>query len=166
MLSLLKTLFEDLDAWIATENVRRHGNGDFAFRKCEIKLLGQMSLLANEKVNAILKLVGTVDLDAHLEQMDHLIKMKMIELLNKNKLVYDEDSEKIWIPRGSQFQALHKLDNLLVSIIDPESALVSKAIKAKYKNKQLIQDAIASENFQNLIDRIEANGGDLNFFLE
>ena len=53
-----------------------------------------------------------------------------------------------------------------VKLLDAESALVSKAVKAPKKNKLLIVDAIASEKFPNLIERIEKNGGDLKFFLE
>jgi hypothetical protein len=131
-----------------------------------VKLLGQISLLANEKVSAVLNLVGTVDLDAHLEKMEFPVKRKMLELLKDRNLVYDEDSEKIWIPPGSKFENFLKFDNLSVFRLDPESVLVSKAIKAKQKNKQLIQDAIASEKFSNLIERIGKNGGKLSFFLE
>lgn len=46
-----------------------------------------------------------------------------------------------------------------------ESALVSKAVKAKEKNKVLIIDAIASGEFPNLVERIEANDGDLEYFV-
>ena len=84
MLKVLKKVFKDVDAWIEKENSRRREDGLAPFQKCEIKILGQMSLLNNEKVSAILG----------------------------------------------------------------------------------IQSAIASEKFPNLIDRIAANGGDLNFFAE
>ena len=166
MQKILEVIFRNLDQWIESENSQRRQDGGFALPKCEVKLLGQMSLLANTKVVATLSLVGTVDMDAKLEKMDHAIKRKMIELLKANNLVYDEDSEKIWLPTGSRFETLFKLKTLKVSIVDPESALVSKAVKAKEKNKLLIQEAIASDSFPNLVDRIQANGGDLNFFVE
>ncbi|MCB9026436.1 MAG: hypothetical protein H6625_08985 [Bdellovibrionaceae bacterium] len=52
-----------------------------------------------------------------------------------------------------------------IKLLDPESALVSKAVKAKDKNKVLILDAIASECFPNLARRIQDNGGDLKYFI-
>jgi len=52
-----------------------------------------------------------------------------------------------------------------VKLLDPESALVSKAVKDPTKNKVLIIDAIASGKFLNLVERIEANGGNLEYFL-
>lgn len=166
MIEVLKRLFRELDLWITRENESRDKEGVFKFRKCEIKLLGQMSLLANERVSAWLDLVGTRDLDADLGNIEHPIKRRMIELLKANRLEYDEDSEKIWLPAGKKFEVLFRFKNLTVSILDPESALVSKAIKAKEKNKQLIQEAIALNKFPNLIDRIEENGGDIEYFLE
>lgn len=124
-----------------------------------------MSLLSNEKVSAILELVGTRDLDANLV-MDNQIKIKMIGILKSKNLVYDELSRDIWIPSGSKFEKLFKFSNVEVFRLDAESALVSKAVKAKEKNKSLIQEAIASEKFSKLIDRIEDAGGDLKYFLE
>jgi hypothetical protein len=53
-----------------------------------------------------------------------------------------------------------------VKLLDSESALVSKAVKAPEKNKLLIVDAIASEQFPNLLKRIEEHGGNLKYFLE
>jgi hypothetical protein len=56
--------------------------------------------------------------------------------------------------------------NIEVKLIDAESTLVSKAIHAPKKNKQLIRQAIASDKFPDLVDRIIENKGKLDFFLE
>jgi hypothetical protein len=53
-----------------------------------------------------------------------------------------------------------------VKLIDAESTLVSKAIHAPQKNKQLVRQAIASGKFSKLVDRIIENNGKLDFFLE
>jgi hypothetical protein len=53
-----------------------------------------------------------------------------------------------------------------VKLIDAESTLVSKAIHAPQKNKQLIRQAIAIDKFPDLVDRIIENNGKLDFFLE
>ena len=90
----------------------------------------------------------------------------MLELLDKNGLVYDEDSHLVWIPEDAKAIDLFRLKNIEVKLIDAESALVSKAIHAPQKNKQLIRQAIASGKFPDLIDRIIENNGKLDFFLE
>jgi hypothetical protein len=54
---------------------------------------------------------------------------------------------------------------LTVECLDPESVLVSKAVKAPAKNKQLLRQAIASNQFPSLVDRILKHGGRLEEFL-
>ena len=53
-----------------------------------------------------------------------------------------------------------------MKLIDAESTLVSKAIYAPKKNKQLIRQAIDSDKFPLLVERIIENNGKLDFFLE
>jgi len=65
----------------------------------------------------------------------------------------------------SVFGELFEFGNVTVKTVDPESALVSKAVKAPAKNKQLIRQAIASNQFDNLVDRILASGGKLEDFI-
>lgn len=144
-------------------NLTRREEGLLPLGKAEVRLLGQMSLLANEKASLLLSLARTADLDALLT-MNHLLKDELKKLLKKEGLLYDEDSHLIWIPEGAKFDGLFTFANVTVLAIDPESALVSKAVKAPEKNKQLIRQAIASGKFPGLIDRIEVNGGDLEFF--
>ena len=89
-----------------------------------------------------------------------------MELLEANGLVYDEDSHLTWIPEKAEEVELFKFKNIEVKLIDAESTLVSKAIHAPQKNKQLIRQAIASDKFPDLVDRIIENKGKLDFFLE
>jgi hypothetical protein len=83
-----------------------------------------------------------------------------------NGLVYDEDSHLVWIPKDAKTINLFNFENIEVKLIDAESTLVSKAIHAPQKNKQLIRQAVASGQFPDLIDRIIENNGKLDFFLE
>jgi len=76
--------------------------------------------------------------------MDSVVKKELTSILKKYGLIYDGDSKLIWIPPGAKFEILFDLKNVVVKSIDPESALVSKAVKAPEKNKQLIREAIAS----------------------
>ncbi len=165
MKKLLKKVFKTLDIKIADENRVRVESGGLLVPKCEITILGQMSLLTNDKVSSFLTLAQTGDMDA-LISLNTFVKIELKKLLIENGLVYDEDSEKIWIPKESGYEELFNFPFIHVRIIDAESALVSKAIKAPLKNKQLIREAIASERFQGLADRILHYGGDLEFFAE
>ncbi len=130
----------------------------------EIQLLGQMCLLVNPRVSAILHLAQTADLDAFL-RMDAFVKEELKKLLAEAGLIYDEDSTLVWIPDEAIFEPLFALTNLTVLALDPESALVSKAVKAPEKNKALIREALASGKFSKLTDRIVNAGGRLEAFL-
>ena len=133
--------------------------------KSEVLIFGQMSLMLNESVATILNLIQTGDMDAKL-RMDYFTKNKLLDLLKENGLVYDEDSHLIWVPKNAKVIELFKFKNIEVKLIDAESALVSKAIHAPQKNKQLIRQAIGSNKFPALIDRIIENNGTLEYFLE
>ncbi|MBS1962192.1 MAG: hypothetical protein JST04_08250 [Bdellovibrionales bacterium] len=124
-----------------------------------------MSLLSNEAVSAVLSLAETGDLDA-LVDAEYAVLRELKTLLRDVGLIYDELSPEIWIPPGASFETLFEFSNIVVKRIDPESALVSKAVKAREKNRLLVQEAVASEKFPNLLARIEKHGGDLAYFLE
>jgi len=160
----IEKIFTRLDKRIDDLRKQRWDHGELGVSKVEVKLLGQMSLLVNQKVAAILSLTQTADLDAFLT-IDSFVKDELKALLKEEGLVYDEDSPFIWIPADARFEELFQLKNISVAAIDPESALVSKAVKAPDKNKLLIREAIASSAFPGLVDRILKNGGDLENFV-
>lgn len=159
----LKVVFKGLDGRIDKINRLRRDEGLLSVPKAEVKLLGQMSLLSNEKVSMLLSLTQTADMDALLA-MDQAVKEELKRLLKKQGLLYDEDSYLIWIPKSATFEERFNFKNVIVKAIDPESALISKAVKAPEKNKQLIREAIASGEFPGLVARIEKSGGNLEFF--
>ncbi len=160
-----ETLFKELDTRIEAVNHKRTKEGVMPLPRAEVILLGQMSLLANERVSMLLTLAQTADMDALLT-MDAVLKEELRKVLKKHGMVYDEDSHLVWVPKGATFGKLFAFKNVIVKAIDPESALVSKAVKAPDKNKQLIREAIALGKFPHLVDRIEKNGGNLEFFAE
>jgi hypothetical protein len=98
--------------------------------------------------------------------MDNFTKGKLIEILERNRLVYDADSHLVWIPEDYQTIKFLDLKYIEVSLIDAESVLLSKAVHAPAKNRQLIRQAIVSDYFPNLVDRIITSGGKLEHFLE
>jgi hypothetical protein len=159
----LHNLFIELDQRVEALNRERREEGLSVVAKASVRLLGQMSLLSNDEVSLLLTLAQTGDLDALLT-MDWVVKEELKKILKKHGLIYDEDSYLIWIPPGAKFNELFDLAHVIVETIDPESALVSKAVKAPAKNKQLIREAIASDEFPTLVDRILKNGGKLEDF--
>ena len=165
MKRLIKKIFTDLNQIIELENLQRLKEGTLTIPKSEVIIFGQMSLMLNESVATILNLIQTGDMDAKL-RMDYFTKNKLLELLKSNGLVYDEDSHLVWIPEDAKVIELFNFNNIEVKMIDAESTLVSKAIHAPQKNKQLIRQAIASGKFPALVDRIIENNGKLDFFLE
>jgi len=161
MEALFREIFTKLDQSVEAENLRRREDGQLQMKKSEVLILGQTSLLLDKKLSAKLGLLQTADLDAKL-QMEYFVKSQLKELLKERGLVYDEDSEKIFIPRGSLELDLFDFKNVVVKRLDSESVIVSKAVKAPQKNRQLIQSSVVETAlFRNLIPRIEAEGGDL-----
>ena len=165
MKKLMKKIFTDLNLAVELENFQRLKDGTLIIPKSEVLLLGQMSLMLNESVAAFLNLIQTADMDAKL-RMDYFTKNKLLDLLKAKGLVYDEDSHLVWIPENTKVIELFRFKNIEVKLIDAESILLSKAIHAPQKNKQLIRQAIASGKFPDLVDRIIENNGKLDFFLE
>jgi hypothetical protein len=111
------------------------------------------------------------DLPAIFKKLDARIddgtqaRTELQKLLKEEGLVLDPDSGKIWIPPGSKFEELCTYSLVEAWRLDAESALLSKAVKAPAKNKELLQEAIASEAFPGLVKRILENGGNLENFV-
>jgi hypothetical protein len=160
----MEKLFIELNDQIEKIITERRHEGLTGLPRAKVQLLGQMSLLVNKKVSMTLSLAQTGDLDAFLT-MENVVKIEFKKLLKPLGLIYDEDSYLIWIPDDAKFSTLFDIDHVWVEVIDPESALVSKAIKAPEKNKQLIREAIASGAFPTLVDRILKHGGKLENFV-
>jgi hypothetical protein len=93
----LKTLFSELNVTVEKIDRERRAEGLLPIPKAKVQLLGQMSLLSNDKVSPLLSLAQTGDLDALL-RMEHVVKVELKRLLQKHGLIYDEDSSLIWIP--------------------------------------------------------------------
>ena len=162
MKKLMEKIFTDLNQAVEFENLQRLKEGTLTIPKSEVLLLGQMSLMLNESVVKILNLIQTGDMGAK-PRMDYFTKNKLLDLLEANGLVYDEDSHLIWIPEDAKVIELFKFKHIEVKLIDAESTLVSKAIHAPHKNKQLVRQAIASGKFPEMVDRIIENNGKLDF---
>jgi len=87
----LELIFKELNERVDFINKERLVEGGLRVSKAEVRLLGQMSLLVNKKVSAILSLAQTADIDAQLD-MDSVVKKELTSILKKYGLIYDEDA--------------------------------------------------------------------------
>jgi hypothetical protein len=165
MKKFMEKIFADLNQTVELENRQRLEDGTLMISKSEVIIYGQMSLMLNESAATFLKLIQTADMDAQL-RMDYFTKNKLLELLKAKGLVYDDDSHLVRIPKDAKTIELFQFKNIEVKLIDAESILVSKAIHAPQKNKQLIRQAIETGKFPTLVDRIIESNGNLEYFLE
>jgi hypothetical protein len=131
--------------------------------KVKDQLLEIFNAINSADLTYDLNLIQTGDVDA-LIQADYFYKSELKKILPKYGFIYDEDSPYIFIPEDSHFNSFASLSLIEVDVIDPESALVSKAVKAPEKNKNLIREALHKNTFLNLAKRIIKNGGNLSDF--
>lgn len=160
----LLQIFTELDERLGELDRERRELGGLGLTKTRVEVLGQMSLLANRQVSAVLSLAYTADLDAKVEDGSP-VRFELQKILAREGLVLDPSSNAIWIPPDGKFERMCDLKFVEVELLDAESALVSKAVKAPGKNKELLQEAIASDHFPTLVERILRYGGKLEDFV-
>ncbi len=163
-MKLIDEILKELEAAIKNHNTERESEGLPSLPRLEIKLLGQFSLMVDPKASRNLTLASTMDVDA-LIHGEYVLKQDLKYILKRKGLKLDELSGEIWIPPESKFIPLYRSKYISCSYLDPISSLVSKAIKAKEKNRLLIRDAIASFG-KPLVKLIEKHGGDASYFQE
>ena len=160
-MKLIDKVIKDLEAALM---LRREDLGPDAMpgEKIEINILGQMSLLMNKDVSSKIHLAYTKDVDALLKGKWGEAKV-FRDILKTNGLEFDELSAEVWIPKDAEFIEYYDSTWIRVSYLDPISALTSKAIKAKEKNRNLIHDALHVYG-DRLATRLSSYGGDVTYF--
>ena len=160
----LKKIFKELDLKICERDEEAQREGFLFNPNFEIKILGQMSLIANVDVASKFDLIGTMDVDAYTKGT-RWIEKEFDNLLKNEGLRLDSDSSLIWMPEESTYTEFIEGKYLKVFLVDPIYCLASKAIKAKEKNKVLIMEALV-EYGEELEDLIKKYKGDLEYFYE
>lgn len=144
----LDRIFESLEKAIEIENQsRRFDELDESelIGRTEIRIMGQMSLLTNDTVHRQIKLVGTLDVDAAVDGGYYgWVGKKFDELLRAQNLELDQYADEIWLPKGASFDEIFSSKHLSCLRLNHLDALVSKAVKAKVKNRLLIQQALVA----------------------
>ena len=162
-MELLNAIIDNLTKRLSQINLERAQDGLPALRKFEIQLLGQMALQLNPDFPKEIMLASTTDLDA-LVVGDWAARVALKESLSQQGLLYDELSTEIWIPPGAKFVTLFESALVQISALEPIAVLVSKAVKAREKNRFLVAQAL--KHFGNeLSTQIEEHAGDLQFFI-
>lgn len=159
-MKLIDNLIKELEEQL---RLRREELGEDSLNsKIEIHMLGQMSLLMNKNIAEKITLVQTNDVDA-------LLKGKTGEaqvfkrVVRSKGLEFDELSREVWIPKDAEFLEYYDSPFVRVTYLDPISALISKAIKAKEKNRILVREALIIYG-DALATKIISNGGDIDYF--
>tara|TARA_R110002049_G_scaffold215980_2_gene387380 strand:+ start:1228 stop:1719 length:492 start_codon:yes stop_codon:yes gene_type:complete len=128
----------------------------------EMKIMGQMALLADEEISSRIELNATFDVDAHIKASVEVLRI-LDQLLKENGLALDMLSDEIWMPPDTVWETFYEGDYVKILKARPTDVLVSKAVKAPIKNKRLIMDAIAIYG-EELAGRIDKFGGRSSFF--
>lgn len=128
----------------------------------EIKLMGQVSLLADEEISSKIELEMTMDFDAHVKASFEISKI-LDELLKEKGMELDALSGEIWMPTDTTWELCYEGDHVKIYKASALDVLVSKAIKAPEKNRKLIQESIEIYG-RELSVKITQYGGDPNYF--
>lgn len=159
-MKLIDKIISDLEEEL---RLRREDLGeDFLSNKIEIQMLGQMSLMMNRDIATKMTLAHTYDVDALLKGRTGEVQV-FRKVVKSNGLAFDELSKEIWVPKDAKFLEYYDSPYVKVTYLDPISALTSKAIKAKEKNRILIRNALKIFG-DTLASRITSNGGDVEYF--
>lgn len=161
-MKLVDQIIKELEVRLDAANKEREEMGAAPFKKSEITVLGQMSLMMDKEASKLLPLAATADLDA-LIKGDSIARTQLQSIIKAKGLVLDDLSTEVWIPKGAKFIKYYDSDLLKVSYLDPLSALTSKAIKAKEKNRVLITEALKHYG-DKLKSKITENGGSIDYF--
>lgn len=138
---MIKEVLQELDIWIQQQNQDRKSQGILPLGKAVVRILGQTALL-EAKLN--IEILGTADVDAYIDG-DYVIRQKLDELLNARGRFLDPDSEKIWMPEETIYQLIYKGEFADGYLAHHDYVLISKALKAPQRNRNLIVAYLADE---------------------
>ena len=159
---MLFKIFEKLDQEIMNLNEEFRAEGSSEIPKFHIKILGQSALIES---NIALALNSTIDIDAYADFI-WVAREKFCEILKENNLVFDELSNEIWMPDETKYISLYEGQFVNGFYAEPEYVLLSKALKAPEKNKNLIVQYISIGPTQIFLDLCKKYHVNLEDFLD
>ncbi len=157
---ILSNIINKFETRIQEMNSVRHAG---VFRQMQVTVLGQQGLLIRQASLKELSIINTTDFDGLLNgepPLEDIFK----NIIREEGLSYDEQSKYIWLPEETTYELIYKSEFIEVLSPLPIYLIVSKAVKAPEKNRQLVLQAI--EYYQDsLIELLEKYGADLNYFI-
>jgi len=138
---MLKKLFKDLDNWTQKTNKELIKETLPTIKPFYIKVLGQTALIESKiKLN----LFSTMDMDMY-SDCNYLVKKELERLLSKHKKFLDGFSNEIWMPKETEYELFYEGKVLKAYLAKAEYVLISKALKAPEKNKNIIQEYLSKQ---------------------
>lgn len=162
-MKIFDEIISELETILEKENLERNELGSPPVQKSVITVLGQMSLMLDKTAAISLALIATADIDAII-QGDSVLRNYFLKIIKQKGLKLDDLSSEIWIPEEATLLKYYQSPLLTIQYLDPVSALTSKAIKAKEKNRYLIKQALEHYG-EELKSKILLYGGDIDYFL-
>ncbi len=153
----LAVVFEEF-----SEVLREDSEGLLAGTKPEFRVFGQSALI---EANIDLKLQMTKDVDAFARAKQNVLELFRQTLL-RHGLHFDNLSDEAWMPDETEYDLI--FDSLYVSayVAQPEYVLVSKALKAREKNKVLIAEYLGNNPSSLFMELSQKYQVDLAWFLD
>jgi hypothetical protein len=158
---MLPEMAHALDAWVARENRVRQREGSPGLPKCRIRLLGQMALF-EQKVP--LALVATNDVDV-VADYPFPVEREFRRLVEREGKFIDPTPTEIWMPPETQYRLLVDGRWVRLEVAEVDAVLLSKALKAPEKNRQLVVEYLARGASSRFFDLADRHGLDLEAFL-
>jgi hypothetical protein len=138
---MLLEVFEELDEWAKATNRENLDEGMMPIGKCLIQVVGQTALL---EAKLDINLAATADVDVH-QQIEYTFRKKFEELLKKHGKFLDPVGHEAWMPEETKYKTIFKGRHVEGAIAEPEFVLISKALKAPKRNRDLIAEYLGGE---------------------
>jgi hypothetical protein len=133
---MLKEVFEALDEWAKVTSREDINAGMMPLGKCLIQVIGQTALL---EAKLDIHLAATADVDVH-QQIEYSFRKTFEELLKKFGKFLDPVGHEAWMPEETKYKNIFKGSHVEGAIALPEYVLISKALKAPQRNRDLIAE--------------------------
>ncbi len=137
---MLVEVAERLESFVVERNLAARSEGLLALRPCVIKVLGQTALL---EAKVSLTLAATNDVDVYADY-EFAVEQELRRLLATRGRELDSLGSEVWMPTETTFQPLFSGHFVTLLVADVEAVLLSKALKAAGKNRNLLTEYLAS----------------------
>jgi hypothetical protein len=137
---MLYKVFAELDEWAIKASQKDIAEGLLPMGYCLIQVVGQTALL---EAKLDIHLAATADVDLH-QQIEYVFHKKLEELLKKRGKFLDPVGHEAWMPPETTFKTIFKGNYVEGAVAQPEYVLISKALKAPERNKELLAEYLAS----------------------